>query len=237
MKELDNWFPIGDDKFTIDYSHNYFNFFESIGSDGFHVTYKKDNIIGGSLCARYVRDAWYLCDLKIKSELRGKKITYKLFLRNFFFNYLKSDRGYAISMYPNPTVSKLNDNFKLMNMSNLGFIYIYLVDYTTMSKLYDILVKYYKHKYNGFVNINNMKKIIFKNGSEMRVLHFYHKNENHKSLIWDISEYSSYKFFFCLLEQDYTIMKNIIGDYYGLATLYARKMKIEEFSDLGTYEI
>lgn len=236
-KTLNNWYPIGDNKFTIDYSKNYFNFFKSIGNEGFHVVYEKDNNIYGSFCARFVRNSWYLCDLKVHPDYRGNKLTYKLFLRNFLYGYFKSGRGYAISMYPNPSVAKLNKNFKLMNMTNLGMILIYLVNYDQIKEIYNKLVKFYKHKYNGFLNTNNMKKLILDTSEELNVLHFYHKDIPSTNLITDINkEYTNFKFFFCILEKDLNYFDFDVKPY-GKATLYARKMDINEFNDLGTYEI
>lgn len=252
-KDLCNWYPIGNDKFTIDYSEKYFNFFKSLGSEGFHVVYKKNNKIYGSLCARFLRNAWYFCDLKVAPKYRGKKLTYKLLLKKCISLWFKSNRGYALSMYPNNAVKMLNDNFKLMQMRNMGFVYIYLVDYNTIVKIYDKLVKYYNHKYNGFLNINNMKKLVLnKDYSELNVLHFYHKNINFSNgndngngnnqltsqiiTFNDIHKYKDYKFFYCVLEKDLPIIKLNLN-YYGLCTLYARKMQITEFNDLCTHEI
>ena len=104
--KLRNWYPLNNDHFTIDFGKNYFDFFKTIGTDGFHCVYIDNNKISGSLCCRYTRNSWYICDLKVLPEYRGKQITYKLFLRNFIPSYFKSNRAYAISMYPNVAVNK-----------------------------------------------------------------------------------------------------------------------------------
>lgn len=238
--KLANWYPIGNKKFTIDYSDHYFNFFKSLGSEGYHVVYKVNGVICGSLCARLVRNAWYFCDLKIDPLYRGKKITYKLFLKNCIYTWFKSHRGYAISMYPNEAVKKLNNAMPFMNMKNMGLIHIFLVDCNTMQDIIKQLKDFYKHKYNGFININNCKRLKLNTGDPLNVLHFYHKNYSHPNLIpCDILNdinYATYQFFFCILEKDlHAISLNIKP--YGLATLYARKMQITEFTDLGTFEI
>jgi hypothetical protein len=242
--ELSNWYPIGDRKFTIRFSEaNYFDFFKSIGSEGFHIICRHGPVAVGSLCARLVRGAWYFCDLKVHPEYRGHKITYRLFMRNCIRAWFLSSRGYAISMYPNEAVSKLNSGFRLMHMENMGFVYIYLLDYPVfMADVYDRLVWYYGHKYNGFLNINCAKKIILDSGEELQVLHFYHDNIPRTGLITpDITDnanaaYSGYKVFFCILEKDVSIL-NIKHPHYGMATLYAKDMGIGEFANLGTYEI
>lgn len=247
-KTLNNWYPIGCNKFTIDYTDNYFNFVKTIGESGFHIVYKNTHstsdsnvYICGSLCFRYVRSAWYLCDLKIDPKYRGKRVTYKFILKKLLHCWWKTGRAYAISMYPNKAVEKLNTNFKLLNMKNMGFVYIYLVDYNDIILIYDKLVRHYKHKYNGFVNMSDKKKIIFDTGEELNVLHFYH-NDNINHMIQLVpfddleKQYVNFKYFFCVLEKDLHIL-NLSCKHYGLGTLYARKMDINEFNDLGTYEI
>ena len=255
--ELNNWYPIGDRKFTIRFSEtNYFDFFKSIGTEGFHVVYHVGDRIVGSACARFARNAWYLCDLKVHPDFRGRKITYKLLMKRFFWAWMKSGRGYAISMYPNEAVKKLNSGFKLMHMNNLGFVYIYLVTYREfMDLVYQKLKWYYnKHKYTGFLNINTNKKIIMDGQrdslgdglgdciggdscEELKVLHYYHDNTMREGLIMpDETKYSKYKVFFCVLENDMGIL-NLSMSHYGMAILYARHMGIGEFMNLGTYEI
>lgn len=242
--ELNNWYPIGDRKFTIRFSEtNYFDFFKSIGTEGFHVVYHVGDRIVGSACARFARNAWYLCDLKVHPDFRGRKITYKLLMKRFFWAWMKSGRGYAISMYPNEAVKKLNSGFQLMHMDNLGFVYIYLVDYREfMDSVYPKLKWYYDHEHTGFLNINKNKKIILdslgnSSGEELQVLHYYHDNIPREGLILpDETKYSGYKVFFCVLENDMTILYLPMA-HYGKATLYARNMGIAEFANLGTYEI
>lgn len=242
---LNNWYPIGDRKFTIRFSDtNYFDFFRSIGNEGLHVVYRAGDRIVGSACARYVRNSWYMCDLKVHPDYRGRKITYKLLMKRFIWAWFKSDRGYAISMYPNEAVKKLNSGFKLMNMENLGFIYIYLVTYGEFMDLVYPKLKWYfdYHRYTGFLNINKNKKIIMDcadgpAGEELKVLHYYHDNTMRDDLILpDDTGYAEYKVFFCILEKDMAIL-NLPMAHYGMATLYARKMGIGEFANLGTYEI
>lgn len=225
-------YPFGDNKFIINFSSNYFNFFKSIGTDGYHIVYKYNDEIVGSICARFHRGGWYICDLKILPEHRGNRLTFRLFTRKFIPSYIKSNKCYAISMYPNNNVKKLNKQFNFLHMKDMGFIYIYLVDYKQMIKIYDILVNYFNHKYNGFVDINNKKQLILDTGERLNVLHFYHSN----NVSYNLKPLNKkYKYLFCLLEKDKYILNNI--EYFGKATLYIYNMNIELFNDLGTYEI
>lgn len=231
--KLQNWYPLNNDFFTIEFGDDYFDFFKQIGTQGFHVVYENDKDIVGSLCARFVRNSWYLCDLKILPEFRGQNLTYKLLLKKFIPSYLKSNRGFAISMYPNETVSKLNNNFKLMNFDNLGFIHIYLVDYETIKKIYSLLTNHFNHKFNGFIDLNQSKKLVLKSGNTLKTLHFYH-SDNPKDLISIDDINDDYKFFFCLLEKDNHIIQL---KEFGKAILYSYNMTINEFNDLSTADI
>ncbi|MFL5785538.1 MAG: GNAT family N-acetyltransferase [Bacteriovoracaceae bacterium] len=109
-------YPLGEDEFTISHGKNYLGFIERIGP---HVTYfgehegKIISIGAGTISRRH--KAWYLCDMKVHPEHRGKGIPRKLFSRYFFFNYLKCRRGFALNMVSadgkkNPIV-KIMENF------------------------------------------------------------------------------------------------------------------------------
>jgi len=100
-------YPYGDDFFTLNHGNDYFAFFERMGEPLFHVALSENRVIAcaaGILRTLKIENkpvrAWYLCDLKIHPEFRGRQITSKLFRENLFRNYFKCPRGYAISMNP-----------------------------------------------------------------------------------------------------------------------------------------
>jgi len=100
-------YPYGSDFFTLNHGKDYFAFFERMGEPLFHVALAEDRVVAcaaGILRTLKIENktvrAWYLCDLKIHPEFRGRQITNKLFKKNLFSNYLKCSRGYAISMNP-----------------------------------------------------------------------------------------------------------------------------------------
>jgi hypothetical protein len=233
--KLRNWYPLNNDHFTIDFGKNYFDFFKTIGTDGFHCAHSDGDKIIGSLCCRYTRNSWYICDLKVLPEYRGKQITYKLFLKNFIPSYLKSNRAYAISMYPNVAVNKLNKNFAFLHFENLSFIHIYLVDLITIKKIYNILK--IKYNYIGFIDTNNSKRLILQsNNKVLKTLHLYNSN-TYKNIIPIEDVSNDYQYFFCLLEKDLYLIKDLQIKEFGKATLYAYNMKIDDFYDLSTAEI
>jgi len=100
-------YPYGNDFFTLNHGSDYFAFFAGMGEPLFHVALDDDRIVAcaaGILRTLVIENktvrAWYLCDLKIHPEFRGRQITTKLFKKNLFRNYIKCPRGYAISMNP-----------------------------------------------------------------------------------------------------------------------------------------
>ena len=100
-------YPYGDDFFRLDHGENYFAFFERLGSVLFHIALHQNRVIACAagvlreinLEGRMIK-TWYLCDLKVHPDFRGKQITTKLFTKNLARNYLKCSRGYAVSMNP-----------------------------------------------------------------------------------------------------------------------------------------
>ena len=100
-------YPYGEDFFKLDHGENYFAFFERLGKSLFHVALVENRVVAcasGVLRTVNVENeafkAWYLCDLKVHPEFRGRHITTKLFTKNLIRNYVKCSRGYAISMNP-----------------------------------------------------------------------------------------------------------------------------------------
>lgn len=100
-------YPYGDDFFRLNHGADYFAFFERIGEPLFHVALDGNRVVAcaaGILRTLKVENkiikAWYLCDLKVHPDFRGRQITSKLFKKNLFRNYFKCSRGYAISMNP-----------------------------------------------------------------------------------------------------------------------------------------
>ena len=100
-------YPYGSDSFRIDHGESYFAFFDRMGESIFHIATDKDEVVAcGCGISRVVPKngslikVWYLCDLKVDLEYRGRRLPSRLFRRNLIFNYLKCPRGYTISMNP-----------------------------------------------------------------------------------------------------------------------------------------
>ncbi len=100
-------YPMGNDFFEIDHGKNYFAFFQRLGEMYYYVI-QEDNEVGAVACGiirklahkKSTVKAWYLCDLKIKKEWRGRNLTTYLLNNTIPRGYLKCSRGYMISMNP-----------------------------------------------------------------------------------------------------------------------------------------
>lgn len=100
-------YPYGADFFRLDHGADYFAFFARMGEPLFHVALDGSRVVAcaAGVLRTLVVDgktfkAWYLCDLKVHPDFRGRQLTTKLFRKNLLRNYFKCSRGYAISMNP-----------------------------------------------------------------------------------------------------------------------------------------
>lgn len=135
-KFLDQTYDLGEDSFSIDHGQNYFNFFNRIGEPYyFLIQDKKSKLLIGTGCA-ILRDfgefkMWYLCDLKIDPEHRGKNLTTSLFLAMGVKCTGITTEGYLISMDPGSAkvVHIFNKIAGIVNMpAKTKKLFIYSVD-------------------------------------------------------------------------------------------------------------
>lgn len=132
-------YPLGDDRFHLDHGSDYFAFFRRLGVVHCYLAHHDERILGlGQGILRSMPDgkrAWYLCDLKVIPEARGHKLTYRLFRRAFFWNYLKCSRGYAITMDPpqgeNPIV-RLSEHLPFTPLQVAARLAFFSLSYSEM---------------------------------------------------------------------------------------------------------
>ncbi|HYH41614.1 MAG TPA: hypothetical protein VD867_06500 [Burkholderiales bacterium] len=101
-------YPLGNDRFRLDHGAEYFAFFRGLGRLRSYALEIDGRIacVASSVLRRIrrsdgrVSNAWYLCDLKVAPEYRGRKLPARLFSRVFLPNYLRCARGFAVSMNP-----------------------------------------------------------------------------------------------------------------------------------------
>lgn len=96
-------YPLGpNEKFKINHGEDYFAFFKRLGEVHYFVCLDNDKVVGvGAGCLRTIenRKVWYLCDLKVIPEYRGRYIPMHMFKKAAYLA-TKSTTGYAISMNP-----------------------------------------------------------------------------------------------------------------------------------------
>jgi hypothetical protein len=101
-------YPLGEDRFKISHGRDYFAFLERLGELHFFAAEDRGQIVacgGGVLMANPRR--WYAADVKVHPTYRNQRLPLRMVRRFFFREYLRCQRGYAISMNASDgTVSK-----------------------------------------------------------------------------------------------------------------------------------
>lgn len=102
-------YPLGpNESFQIDHGADYFAFFRRLGELHYFVAEENKEVVGVAagilrqiplLPGQAPQKTWYLCDLKVDPDHRGKHIPIYIFMKAAW-NALKCTRGYAISMNP-----------------------------------------------------------------------------------------------------------------------------------------
>ncbi|MGE0713141.1 MAG: hypothetical protein AB7N76_20150 [Planctomycetota bacterium] len=102
-------YPLGDDRFQVDHGPDYLAFFQRMGDLLYLAAVDGEQVVAvGAGVLRTIpyadgeapRRAWYLCDLKVHPEHRGRRIPLQLLRAGFCPHVLRCHRGYAISMDP-----------------------------------------------------------------------------------------------------------------------------------------
>ncbi len=111
-------YPLGGDAFRLSHGEDYFAFFERMGAVHYYAMEDAGRLAGvgcGVLRGGAPR-RWYLADLKIHPEYRGRHLPVTMFRRAFLQNYLRCPRGYGVAMDPPdgrvPPAVRLLEHFK-----------------------------------------------------------------------------------------------------------------------------
>lgn len=174
-------YPLGTDFFHIDHGSNYFSFFERLGDLHYYAWLEKGKAVAvaaGIIRTLVIDDAktrsWYLCDLKVHPDYRGKHIPLRLLTRALPLNYLRCPRGYAISMDPsngstNRTV-KLLEQFHWIRFGSAAKLLIWSLNFQDMAKVIPVLERH--RGPTSFLSLRGTKDIVLKStGQAMNLLH------------------------------------------------------------------
>ena len=98
-------YPLGDDAFRISHGVDYFAFFERMGEVAYYALEEGGGLVAvGCGVLRPARGSqprrWYVGDLKVRPDARGRHLPVSLIRRGFLQNYLRCRRGYAVAMNP-----------------------------------------------------------------------------------------------------------------------------------------
>ena len=176
-------YPLGEDRFEIDHGADYFAFFTRLGRLHYYVALDGERVVAvAAAILRRVppanrkkpRAVWYLCDLKVHPEYRGRYIPVSIFVHAFPKLYPRCARGYAISMDPDPErpnpVARLLKRFPLAPMTIATRLGIISLDAKSMQKVEPVLREHFGRV--SYLSLAGKKDIILQStGTPMPLLH------------------------------------------------------------------
>ena len=176
-------YPLGEDRFEIDHGEDYFAFFTRLDQLHYYVVLDGDRVVAVAAavlrCVPPTRhkkpeQVWYLCDLKVHPEYRGRYLPTAIFAHAFPKLYPISPRAYAISMdadsqRPN-RVARMLSRFRLAPMSIATKLGIVSLDAKRMRKVEPILREHFGCV--SYLSLAGKKDIILQSTrSAMPLLH------------------------------------------------------------------
>ncbi len=159
-------YPLGNDFFKIDHGQDYFKFFHRLGSTYYYAWVEGEQV--AAVAAGVLRNvpfkAWYLSDLKVQKKFRGQRIPLRMLSRAFLSNYLRCQRGYAISMNApgdkSNRVARLLEHFRWAPLKVSSQLLLWSLSEDEIKSLIPILVKHRGPV--GFLSLKGIKDIVLK---------------------------------------------------------------------------
>ncbi len=176
-------YPLGEDRFEIDHGEDYFAFFTRMGQLHYYVALDGDRVV--AVAAAILRSippapqqepkkVWYLCDLKVHPEYRGRYVPLSIFVHAFPKLHPICSRAYGISMDTDRKrknrVALMLSRFPLAPMTIATQLEIVSVDSKRMRKVEPVLRRYFGDV--SYLSLEGKKDIILQStGSAMPLLH------------------------------------------------------------------
>lgn len=207
-------YPIGDDKFKIDHGDDYFAYFDALGEVQYYVVLEIESeqvVAVGAAILRTIQwnefhqdQVWYLCDLKVHPEHRGKRLSLKLLSYGFFRKVWSCRKAYMISMNPaegavrNPVVSLLA-SFRWAPIRFARNLLIYNLSLSELNRVRKELENRFGELV--FATTEGKKDIILQ--SNQKRLNLFHLQHGPMALNFPIKEEEEDgAYFFCAVEGD-----------------------------------
>jgi hypothetical protein len=175
-------YPLGSDRFRIDHGEDYFAFFERMGDLRYEVALDGDRVVAvgaGILRPRVPfgenqKSAWYLCDLKVHPEYRGRRIPFAIARRAIPSGYVRCPRGYAISMNPSGrdnAVVALLQRWRLVPLRASPILLVYSLEAGAMREV-SPLIERYRGTRPSYLSLGGVKDIVLESTARpMPLLH------------------------------------------------------------------
>jgi len=176
-------YPLGDDRFTLDHGEDYFAFFDRLGETRHVLAVEGGEVIAvGCGVVRTIPrggdaiEAWYLCDLKVRPDARGRRIPLRILASAFPSGVLRCRRGYAISMDPpdreNPVV-RLLGRFALAPIRRVAGLVLFSLGASAMREAAALLER--ARGPIGYRSLAGIKDVVLAStGRPMPLLHVQH---------------------------------------------------------------
>ncbi len=176
-------YPLGEDRFEIDHGEDYFAFFTRLGQLRYYVVLDGDRVVAVAAAVlravppavdKKPKPVWYLCDLKVHPEYRGRYLPVSIFRYAFPKLYPLCSRAYGVSMdadreRPN-RVARMLKRFPLAPMSIATKLGIVSLDAKRMREVEPVLRDYFGNV--SYLSLADKKDIILQSTrSRMPLLH------------------------------------------------------------------
>lgn len=175
-------YPLGADFFSIDHGKDYFAFFDRLGELHYFVcTIDKLVVaVGAGIIRKIPKKVFYLCDLKVHPNYRGRKIPLKILGHAALRYYLKCPRGYAISMDSNMQkenrVARLLKNFRWLKIAPTEKLHLFSFNHEEITQHRELI-----EKYKGpisFLSLLGIKDLLLTSTKmPMPLLHIQYENQ------------------------------------------------------------
>ena len=183
-------YPLGKDFFRIDHGDNYLSFFARLGKTHYYAAVENGKIIAVAAgILRTIKQAhtsskvfrvWYLCALQVHPSHRGRKIPLRIFSRAFFWNYLKCQKIYAISMdgAESGKVERLLKRFRWAPMKVAATLNFFSLSFVQLMQVRDLIERHLGNI--SFLSLAKKKDLILESTSKpLPLLHIQHGSRSH----------------------------------------------------------